>query len=326
MTKTERVQAALQCEPVDRIPMSIWLHHSDIDQDPMLLAETQVAFMKKYDLDFIKLMPFGLYSVVDWGCKLKYPLTFTGWAVVEDFAIKRAGDWNKLQALSATQGTWGKQVQLAQQVGKLVNNTVPFIQTIFSPLTTAEKMAGNRLLKDMQEHPELVHRALQVITDTTISFIKANIEAGVSGFFFASQMATYDLMTVEAYQQFGCRYDLQLFDSFKDDTFFNVVHIHGDNIMFETLANYPVNCVNWHDRWVAPSLGEARKLTAKCLLGGINENAPLTKGTALDIEAHIAQAVRDAGRKGLMIGPGCVADPLTPAENYYAARIAVGRQ
>ena len=29
-----------------------------------------------------------------------------------------------------------------------------------------------------------------------------------------------------------------------------------------------------------------------------------------------------AGSRGLILGPGCVTDPHTPAANYYAARLA----
>jgi uroporphyrinogen decarboxylase len=95
--------------------------------------------------------------------------------------------------------------------------------------------------------------------------------------------------------------------------------------MFEKLANYPANCINWHDRWVAPSLAEAGKLTDKCLLGGIHEREVLVNGSPEEVQQHIAEAIEAAGRTGYMVGPGCVADPKTPVINYYAARIAVER-
>lgn len=325
MTKTERVRASLNGEATDRLPVSVWLHYSDQDQDPRSLAETQVEFVRKYDYDFIKLMPFGLYGVQDWGCKVKIFGTPEAPPIVDDFGIHEIEEWRRLEELPAIYGTWGKQVQLAQYVHKLVGNEIPFIQTIFSPLTTARKLAGDRIFSDMKADAVLFHGALQVITNTTINFIKANIEAGVSGFFFATQNATYDLMTDDEYDEFGQAYDLQMFDHFKDRTWFNVIHIHGENVMFDKLAGYPGNCINWHDRWVAPSLGEARQLTGKCLLGGINENDVLAQSTPDEVQDHILEAVESAGKRGLMIGPGCVANPSTPIANYFAARVAVER-
>jgi uroporphyrinogen decarboxylase len=234
-------------------------------------------------------------------------------------------EWKGLKELSATYGTWGKQLQLSQYLSKLLKDEVPFIQTIFSPLTTARKLAGDRVFQDMKEHPQIFHQALEVITATTVNFVKANIEAGVSGFFFATQCSTYDLMADQEHGEFGRKYDLMVFDEFQDKTFFNVLHIHGDNIMFEKLMDYPANCLSWHDRWVSPSLGQARKLTGKCLLGGINEKKVLAVEGVDVIQRHVAEAVEDAGRKGLMIGPGCVADPRTPEINYFAARMALER-
>ncbi len=325
MSKKERVLGALRGEVVDRVPISIWLHYPHRDQDPRSLAETQVAVMRQYDFDFIKLMPFGLYSVQDWGCRIRIFATPNDPPVVDDYGIKDIGDWGKLEELPAYYGTWGKQVQLAHYVKKLVGDEVPFVQTIFSPLTTARKLAGDRIFSDMGKDPKGFHEALQVITNTTINFIEANIDAGVSGFFFATQLATHDLMSESAYDEFGSRYDLQLFERFRDSTFFNIAHIHGDNIMFEKIASYPANCINWHDRWVAPSLGRARELTDKCLLGGIHEKEVLVRGRPEDVQQHVAEAIAAAGSRGFMVGPGCVADPRTPQVNYFAARIAVER-
>jgi len=322
MDKKERVLAALRNEPVDRIPISIWLHYPHKDQDPRSLAEMQVHVMRKYDFDFIKLMPFGLYSVQDWGCKIKIFGTPYDPPIVDDFGIKTIKDWQKIEEFPAHYGTWGKQVQLSRYIKKQIGDEVPFVQTIFSPLTTARKLAGDRIFSDMKKEPKIFHEALQVITNTTINFINANIDEGVSGFFFATQTATYDLMTDKDYDEFGSRYDLQLFKSYKDNTFFNIIHIHGNNIMFEKLANYPANCINWHDRWVAPSLDKARKITNKCLLGGIHEKKVLSHDSPEAVQAHVAKAIASAGKQGYMIGPGCVADPKTPPINYFAARIA----
>ncbi|MCG8640297.1 MAG: hypothetical protein MI862_11190 [Desulfobacterales bacterium] len=325
MKKDERIRAALDFQEVDRIPLSIWLHYPHMDQDPRSLAETQVNVLRKYDYDFIKLMPFGLYSVQDWGCKIKISGSPHDPHVVDDYGIKDIKDWQMLEELPAIYGTWGKQLQLAQYVDRLLNGDTPFIQTVFSPLTTARKLAGDRIFKDIKHHPGIVHDALDVITTTTINFVKANIDAGVSGFFFATQCATYDLMTDETYEEFGQKYDLRVFSHFQHQTYFNVLHIHGRNTMFEKLISYPANCLNWHDRWSPPSLGEARRLTNKCLLGGIHERNILVSETPEAVQAHVEEAVLDAGKRGFILGPGCVADPATPKINYFAARLALER-
>jgi uroporphyrinogen decarboxylase len=212
---------------------------------------------------------------------------------------------------------------------------LPFIQTIFSPLTNARKLAGDRVLTDMKENPTLFKQALQVLTDTTINFVKANIEAGVDGFFFATQCATRQLLTEEEYKEFGEPFDLQVINAYKDITWFNVAHIHGEGGMFELIEKYPVNCLSWHDRWSGPSLSEARKITEKALLGGIREipyfdqnkkkvrDSLLVAGSVLEVKNHIFEAISEVDGKGLLLGPGCVASQFSTETNLYAVRSAV---
>lgn len=334
MNKFERIKAALNLQDVDRVPANLWYHLSGIDQDPVALAEALVANNKKYDFDFIKLMPHGLYCVKDWGVKVKVYGTPGNPPDVEDYAIHSVSDWGKLEVLPATLGEWGKALKLAQYVEKLTRGTTPFVQTIFSPLTVAQKLAGDRILDDLKDDPKLFKQALQVITDTTIKFVEKNIEAGVSGFFFATKCANYGYISVEDYAEFGEYFDRQVINAYKDRTFFNIAHIHGERGMFSLIETYPVNCVNWHDRWTPPTLADARVLSGKCFLGGLREvpfysetgevTAPsiLNTGTPADVERHVTEAVEQLGGKGLIIGPGCGADQFVPEDNIRAIRRA----
>lgn len=334
MKKVERIKAALKSKDVDRVPVSIWQHFSEVDQDPRALAETQVAMVKKYDYDFIKLMPFGTYTVQDWGARIKIYCDKFMEPIVDDYAIKSIEDWGKLEVLPAYYGTWGKTLQLAQRVSELVKDEIPFIQTLFSPLTIAAKLAGPRIFDDLKENPKAIHQALQVITETNKNFVKANIEAGVSGFFFATQNASAKVNSLEIYKEFGMKYDMEIINYYKDNTYFNVTHAHGDDLYFNEILEYGSNCVNWHDRHTPPSMADAKKLTDKCFLGGIQEvpyfkdkvlhyDSIMARSTPEILEKHIHEAIDQVSGKGLIVGPGCVTDPKTKEANYYAVRIAV---
>jgi uroporphyrinogen decarboxylase len=308
------------------------MHHSAEDQDPRTLAETQVRFAEEFDFDFIKLMPFGLYSVQDYGAKIKIYAQTGRPPVLADPGIHDIADWGALEPLPADYGTYGKQVQLARYAVKYGGKRFPIIQTIFSPLTTARKLAGDRILNDLKENPAVFKQALEAVTETTINFVKANIDAGVDGFFFATQCAVYDFCSEDVYQEFGEYYDRKVIDAYKDETFFNVVHPHGENCMFKRIADYPVPCINWHDRWVEPDMGKARTLTDKCLLGGLREvpffdkagkktaESVLKTGTPEELLNHAAEAVKAASWRKLILGPGCVAEQDLPPAQLRAIR------
>jgi uroporphyrinogen decarboxylase len=331
MTRFERIEAALSGAETDRVPGGFWYHLSEVDQDAEALAEMSAAFVEKYDFDFIKLMPFGLYTVQDWGARVRFFRRRGEPPVIEDYGVHEAKDWGSLTALPPESGAWGLALRTARCAAALTAGKTPFVQTVFSPLTTALKLAGPRLFGDMRESPALVKKALEVITETTTRFVRANIEAGVSGFFFATQCASTDLMTESEYREFGAVYDMRVISAYKDAVFFNILHIHGKNIMFRLLEEYPVPCFNWHDRSAGPSLAEARVLTDKCLLGGLEEMPEfsgkttniVSAGSAAELERYVHEAIAQAGGRRFILGPGCVASPLTPEANIRAIRRAL---
>ncbi len=71
MTRFERLRVAFDGGPVDRIPLSFWQHFPEHDAHPRTLSEATVAYQQRYDLDFVKLMPTGMYSVVDYGVRTR---------------------------------------------------------------------------------------------------------------------------------------------------------------------------------------------------------------------------------------------------------------
>jgi uroporphyrinogen decarboxylase len=334
MNKFERIQAALDFAETDRIPVSLWSHYSAIDQDPRALAEAQVADNLKYDFDFIKLMPFGLYPVQDWGVRVKFFCRRGCPPVVDDYVIHSPGDWDRVNILPPTYGTYGKTLELTQYASHLTQGRIPFAQTIFSPLTVAFKLAGERILLDMKEHSSILKKALEAITETTVHFVEANIESGAPAIFMGTQCAAHDLMTEEEYEEFGVPYDLQVIESYRGKVFFDSFHLHGDNVMFDLIERYPVKCLNWHSRSTWPGLAEARRKTRKCFMGGLQEQ-PLTDeegrttpgvlnaGSVADVEQHVRKAITEAGERGLIISPSCGMDQFVPERNIFAVRRAV---
>lgn len=70
MTHRQRIESTLAFKETDRLPYSMWMHFPNRDRHPRRLAELSLAYQKKYDLDFIKFMPFGMYSTIDYGMDL----------------------------------------------------------------------------------------------------------------------------------------------------------------------------------------------------------------------------------------------------------------
>lgn len=72
MTKMERIAAAIRGDAVDTVPYSLWSHLPLIDLDPVKNAEQTYGFYKTYDVDILKTMNNGMYSVEDFGAVADY--------------------------------------------------------------------------------------------------------------------------------------------------------------------------------------------------------------------------------------------------------------
>jgi len=326
MSKRERLRAAIHGQPVDRAPISFWRHFPGRDMMADSLAELMQQFQRAYDLDFIKMMPMGLYSVVDFGCKIRVYNDLTRTPDVSEYRIKTPADWETLEPVPVDRGHYLEQINAIRILRQgLEDEDVPILETVFSPLTTARKLAGDeRLLTDLRAHPEGVHAALRAITETTRSFARAACEAGADGIFFATQCATSDLCTPAEYAAFGRPYDLAVLDALPAAAQdWSILHVHGQNIFFDDLLDYPVAIVNWHDRRTAPSLAAARTRTLRCLAGGIDEQGTLFAGDETAIAAQIREALAQVQGERLIIAPGCVVPPTTPESHLRAARLAV---
>ena len=306
MNHWERVEAALAGAPTDRAPVALWKHFPDDDLDPVKLAAHSVRWQNRWNFDLVKFMPSGMYGVEDWGTLTAYKGAANGARESVQPAVTRAEDWRRLKPLDTRHGSYGRQNEALAMTARELGGTVPILQTVFSPLTTARKMSSERLLADLRRDPEAVEHALQVITDVTIQFALQALQVGAHGMFFATQLASYRLLTTQEYERFGRRFDLQIFEALKGKAKFNMLHIHGDDIMFDLLSGYPAEMLNWHDRLTEPSLRQACARFQGLLVGGVNEHGTLVKGSEGDIEAEVQEALAQTGGRRLMIGPGCV--------------------
>lgn len=306
MNHWQRIEAALAGEATDRAPVALWRHFPDDDLDPAKLAEHSVRWQRRWECDLVKFMPSGMYGVEDWGTQTAYKGTANGARESTKAAINSVDDWRKLQRLDARKGSYGLQNESLAITARELKGSVPILQTVFSPLTTARKMSSERLFADMRLAPDALEHALQVITDVTIDFALQSLAAGAHGVFLATQLGSYRLTTAAEYERFGCKYDLQILDALKGKAKFNMLHMHGDDIMFDMLSQYPVEMLNWHDRLTQPHLREASQRFKGLLVGGLSEHHTLMHGTHADIEAEVREAREQTGGRRLMIGPGCV--------------------
>ena len=320
MTKRERLFAAIRGTDLDRPPIALWRHFPGEDGKAETLAAAHVRFYREYDWDFLKVTPASGYYGDDWGLHGGYRPNREGTRHYTERPVRKPGDW-ALRPLDVTAGVYGRELHALHLIREQLRDDV-ILSTIFSPLTIARTLCGEQaLLRYLREDPEALHRGLATITEVTQRFAVETMNAGADGVFFATQCATMDYLSEEEYEEFGRPYDLQVLDAAALAEV-RILHLHGANIMFDLVTDYPVDVVHWHDRQTPPTLAEARERFSGCLAGGLDQET-LSRGTPEAVAAEVRDAVAQTGGAGLIIAAGCVAYVDSPAANLRAARQAV---
>lgn len=306
MTHWERIERTISGDQTDRPPIALWRHFPEDDLSIEKLVRRTVDWQNKWNFDLVKFMPTGTYSAEAWGVATAYQGAVNGARDVIEPAISNIEDWQHIRPVDVTRGFFGRQNQALALAARDLRGHTPMLQTVFSPLTTARKLSSDMLYAHMRQAPEQVHAALRVITDVTIDFALRAVAAGAHGIFLATQQASSRILDVAEYQEFGMRYDLELLAALKGKTRCNMLHAHGEDIMFDLLAGYPVEIINWHDRTAGPSLMHAAEVFPGALAGGLNEHRTLLHGSGQDIGEQIDDAVQQTGGRRLILAPGCV--------------------
>ncbi len=309
-SKIELLNDVINGEELETTPHAVWRHFPIDDLYADRLAKKQLAYNEKFDSLVMKVSPNGRYCVTDWGCEIDFDeKKVSGSAFCTSYRVKTMDDWATLEELDVNDGMFGEQLKALDLIREGLKDDTPFVETIFNPLMIAGKLVENRELvkKTMLENPAALKEGLKIITKAMIEFSKISIEKGAIGMFIATQEATYDFLTEEQYKEYGMKNDLEILEAIKNKAKFNIIHIHGNNIMFNLIAqNYPAEALNWHDQLTPPDIKDAFTKFDGVLMGGIEEQQFLLNSTDEKLRNAIQKVIDSVNGRRLIIAPGCV--------------------
>ncbi len=164
-----------------------------------------------------------------------------------------------------------------------------------------------------------------MIAESLANFARQCLAAGADGVFLsvrddwvdspANGRGTYDRLVQPG--------DLAILTAVESGTF-NMLHVCGKPLEFQRFAGYPVQVINWADRYAGPSIAEVSNWVRPALCAGLDNLETMVSGSPDDCVRQVADALRQAGGRPMLIAPGCTYDPQrVPAANLHAVRGAV---
>ena len=319
ITHRQRIQTLLSGSKVDRLPVAFWRHFPMDDQDTNRLASATIHFQDTFGMDIIKVSPSSSFCIKGWGVRDEWIGNIEG---TRDYLPSHrlcTSDIRNLPILDPTIGLLGNQLKTLSTLSDYYYPQTPIIQTIFSPLAQLKNLLGkNLLINAIRNNPESVMSGLETITESIILFLGECAKLNIDGIFLAVQQASSDFLSKEEFLKFGKSFDEMLFPNL-EDFWIKVLHIHGKNIYFDSVSEYPFNILNWHDRDTYPDLKTAAKLSQKVFCGGLNRIDTMVRGNEDTIKHEIDDAVIQTGMHNFILGTGCVLPIITPYGNIKYA-------
>jgi uroporphyrinogen decarboxylase len=324
-TKRERVLAALRGDPVDRVPLSFWLHNFVAENSAKGLADETLRLARVFDWDFLKPQSRAQCFAEMWGLTyrpstdraIQYSVTHT--------PLAGAADAARLQPVDPRTGALGEQLEALARIRASVGGDTPIIWTVFAPMMVLPSLLrGGReqALAIARAEPKAMDAALTAIAETLAAYARACVEVGADGLFYATNIARADGLTAEECRRFQRPHDLRILTAVEDAPF-NLLHVCGPAIHFDEFADYPVAAFSWALGGGNPPLSEVHRRTGRAVVGGWPAKPQIASMSPVELAARARRAVDEMHGRALLLGPDCSINPDTPEALLHAAAAVV---
>ncbi|PYN76109.1 MAG: hypothetical protein DMD97_12860 [Candidatus Rokuibacteriota bacterium] len=324
MTRRERVVAALRGEPVDRVPVSLWLHNFATENSAETLAAETVRLARRFDWDFLKPQSRAQCFAEMWGLRYTPSRERATPYTVTHAPLATAADLRRLEPAEPKSGALGEQLRALELIRKAVGPDTPIIWTVFSPMMVLPfLLTGGRAqtVALMRSEPAAVDHALEAMAVTLAAYARAAVESGADGLFYATNMATRELSTAEECRRFQRLYDFRILRAVESAPF-NLLHACGAGVLFDEFVDYPATAFSWATVPGNPSLTAAHRRTGCAVVGGLPAKPEIASLPPKEIETRGRRAIAEMGGRFLLLGPDCSINPDTPEKVMDAVTAA----
>lgn len=307
--KKELVLAALNNQPVDRVPVGFWFHFTQEEERGLGLVQPEIiernvaghfAFYDAFKPDFVKIMSDGYFA---------YPNE-------QLRNVKSLADLQDIRPVGEQHPWIQGQVELVRRLTQKFGGEVLSFYNVFAPvkyLRLLQKEKQNRLVAELiEKEPEALKRVLDVIAEDVAALARLVItEGGADGIYFSVQNIPEPEVTKERYQEIIAPSELAILAAANSVSENNLLHIcgfRGNRNDLSWYVDYPSKAVNWAVNVEDVPLAEGKELFGgRAVIGGFDNTAEgiLYSGSKEQIAAFTEGLVKGAGHKGVILGADC---------------------
>lgn len=337
MNATERMNAAINLEPVDRVPNApfyeapICTYFGSTFRAALLedkaMAEAHLAALEHFEFDWV-MVGMGLIGGIipeAMGCMVSFPEDV--FPIIEKTVIFSEADVDRVaeaEVYTAKMERFLKGVSLLRDELK---GQVPIACEYISPFTIATRLRGtNEIMADIYQHPELVRKLQEVLIDYDIEVGRALIEAGVEYIFYGADMECPLLISPDHYREFVHKPTSQVVNELARLGARVLPHMCGQIVksgIVDLLMEMNIHGImpgNLTQETVLDLTELKDKVGEKiCIFDNLNPNGPLLIGTPEETERETRKHLERAkAMSGYIFSTSGTTSPYTPRENFEA--------
>ncbi|MCC6580016.1 MAG: uroporphyrinogen decarboxylase family protein [Phycisphaeraceae bacterium] len=325
MTPKERLYATLRGEKRDRTPVApifmMWAGHfigrtyRDYYLDGNVMAASQIAVAKRFNLDQVMGISDPWREADDFGMKFDYPPEGVG--IPLGRRLDTPEDFDTLKVPEQREGgRMRDRLNAVRIMAKELGRTHSVLGWVEGPLAEYEDLRGMEgTMFDLMDEPRLFHRAAEVIVANAIERAKEQIKAGADMIGVGDAVAS--LVGPEVYKEHVLPWEKKLFAAIHDAGAAVRLHVCGNiRSIIGDMATTGADIIDVD--WMVP-LAEARAEVGPqvTLCGNFDPTSVLFQGTPEKVESAARRCLRDGGDR-FILQPGCEVPPMTAEANIDA--------
>jgi len=334
MSGRKRVEAALNFESVDRVPVYPLIHFatarvagykiSEFATDGKKMAKSLISAYRTYGYD-------GVHPGVDVsvegeavGSKLRQPEDATAFLI--DPVLKDPNDLEKLKVPDPYKdGRMPVIIEATKICDEEIGSEAFVSAWIMGPLNCASQIRGvEPLMLDMIERPQFVHKLLDFCVDVLTEFGGALVDAGALMINMGEAICSPNFISPRMYRDIVVPHQKKLVEKLKKKgASYTLLHICGD---IHPILEYTLDTgaslldIDWQVNIKRMINQIDNKIAAR---GNLNPAGTLLLGTPEEVMTECQKLIEDArGWNGFILGSGCDVARDTPPENIKAMVLA----
>ena len=332
MTSRERFYAAINHEPVDRVPVFSFVaganrilvgaDHHKWATNADICARGYIEFSKMFpEQDFVLAAIDFVVECSAWGQKIIYAGNNPGKPDFSQMVIKSFNEYENIAPVKAADSPrMNMLVEVCKRLVNEIGSEKPIIAYVMGPLSVLSRLRGEKQLgRDMLKYPNEVKAAADAVAVTLKEFAEMLMNAGIDGIMWDTYYAAGGKAAQEIWRKVEGESMAELAQVVRDKGGINMVHSCQRDVFFDlqielikpeviSFFHVPGDCVDYKET-------KAKYGDQVTLMGSVTPWNSVF-GTDLDWDNGCMEIIDDmAEGGGFILAPGC----------FYPANASFGR-